>query len=132
MENTLVLIKPDAVKRRLIGQILYEYERNGLEVIKMRMLLPSLAKAEKHYAVHSDKPFYGTLLNYITSGQVVAVLLQGEDAVQRVRKINGATDPRQAAENTIRYLYGINKTENAVHASDSLENAGKEDVIWFD
>lgn len=131
MEKTLVLIKPDAVRRNLIGQILHEYERNGLEVIKLNMQLPSLTIAEEHYAVHSDKPFYGILLNYITSGQVVAVLLQGNDAVRRVRQINGATDPKQADDNTIRYLYGINKTENAVHASDSLENVEKEAAIWF-
>ncbi|MDN6196024.1 MAG: nucleoside-diphosphate kinase [Atopostipes suicloacalis] len=131
IEQTLALIKPDAVERNLIGKILSEYEEHQLKIIKMKMLTPSKELASKHYAEHKEKSFYDDLMYYITSGPVVAFILEGKDAVSRVRKLNGATDPKEAAQNTIRSLYGIDLSHNTVHASDSLENAKKEQEIWF-
>lgn len=131
MEQTLVLIKPDAVQRNLIGSILTEYERNDLEIIKMEMLTASKEIAKQHYAEHQNKSFYQELIDYITSGPLVALILEGEEAIKRVRKINGATNPKNALDNTIRSLYGLSLSNNTVHASDSKENAKKEIAIWF-
>lgn len=130
-EQTLVLIKPDAVERNLIGKILNEYERNGLEIIEMKMLTASTAIAEAHYAEHKEKPFFSDLVEYITSGPLVAFILEGDDAVKRVRSLNGATNPKDAVDNTIRALYGISLSNNTVHASDSPASAKKEIAIWF-
>lgn len=130
-EETLVLIKPDAVERNLIGKILMEYERNGLKIIQMKILMPSKEIAETHYAEHKGKAFFKDLLEYITSGPVVALILKGEDAVNRVRILNGATNPRKAADNTIRALYALTLEKNSVHASDSLNSAKKEISVWF-
>lgn len=130
-EQTLVLIKPDAVERNLIGKILSEYERNGLEVVKMKLLTASTEIAEAHYAEHKAKPFFKDLVEYITSGPLVAFILEGEDAIKRVRALNGATNPADAVDNTIRALYGISLSNNTVHASDSPESAKKEIAIWF-
>lgn len=131
MEQTLVLIKPDAVERNLIGKILSEYERNGLKIVEMQLLTASKTIAVAHYAEHEGKPFYDELIDYITGGPLVAFVLEGEDAIQRVRALNGATDPKDAADNTIRALYGIDLSNNTVHASDSAESAKKEISIWF-
>ena len=131
MEQTLVLIKPDAVERNLIGKILSEYERNGLEIAEMQLLTPSKETAAAHYAEHEGKPFYEELIDYITGGPLVAFVLEGEDAIARVRTLNGATDPKDAVDNTIRALYGIDLSNNTVHASDSAESAKKEISIWF-
>lgn len=131
MEQTLVLIKPDAVERNLIGKILSEYERNGLKIVEMQLLTASKTIAAAHYAEHEGKPFYDELIDYITGGPLVAFVLEGEDAIQRVRALNGATDPKDAADNTIRALYGIDLSNNTVHASDSAESAKKEISIWF-
>ncbi len=130
-EKTLVLIKPDAVKKNLIGQILHEYERNGLEIAELKMMDASKETAETHYAEHADKPFYGELIDFITSGPLVAVIIEGENAIARVRHINGATNPDEADDNTIRALYATDVSENAVHASDSVESAEKEVNTWF-
>lgn len=131
MEQTLVLIKPDAVERNLIGKILSEYERNGLKIVEMQLLTASKTIAAAHYAEHEGKPFYDELIDYITGGPLVAFVLEGEDAIQRVRALNGATDPKDAGDNTIRALYGIDLSNNTVHASDSAESAKKEISIWF-
>lgn len=131
MEQTLVLIKPDAVERNLIGKILSEYERNGLKIVEMQLLTASKTIAAAHYAEHEGKPFYDELIDYITGGPLVAFVLEGEDAIQRVRALNGATDPKDAGDNTIRALYGIDLSNNTVHASDSTESAKKEISIWF-
>lgn len=131
MEQTLVLIKPDAVERNLIGKILSEYERNGLKIVEMQLLTASKTIAAAHYAEHEGKPFYDELIDYITGGPLVAFVLEGENAIQRVRALNGATDPKDAADNTIRALYGIDLSNNTVHASDSAESAKKEISIWF-
>lgn len=130
-EQTLVLIKPDAVERNLIGKILSEYERNGLKIVEMKLLNATTEIAKKHYAEHIEKPFFNDLVEYITSGPLVALILEGEDAIRRVRALNGATNPTDASDNTIRALYGISLSNNTVHASDSPESAVKEIAIWF-
>ena len=130
-EKTLVLIKPDAVERNLIGRILTEYERNHLKVIKMKMIDVPREIAEKHYAEHKQKPFFDSLVSYLTRSPIVALILEGENVVERVRVLNGATDPEDAEDNTIRSLYGIQLSENTVHASDSLASARREMAIWF-
>lgn len=130
-EQTFVLIKPDAVERNLIGKILSEYERNGLEVVEMKLLNATNEIAEEHYSEHMGKPFFNNLLEYITSGPLVALVLEGEDAVSRVRALNGATNPKDAVDNTIRALYGISLSNNTVHSSDSPESAKREIAIWF-
>lgn len=131
MESTLVIIKPDAVERNLIGNIIAIYEKNDLIVSNLKMLRPSLNQAEEHYAEHKGKSFYNKLIDYITSGPIVLVLLEGEDALVRARHLNGATDPNEAEKNTIRQLYALDKTKNSVHASDSKASAQKERAIWF-
>lgn len=131
IEQTLVLIKPDAVERDLIGKILTEYERNGLEIVAMKLLTATTEIAKSHYSEHIKKPFFDDLVEYITSGPLVAFILEGENAISRVRALNGATNPEEAADNTIRALYGISLSNNTVHASDSPESAKKEIDIWF-
>jgi len=130
-EQTLVLLKPDAVKRNLIGKILTEYERNGLEIAEMKMMIATTDIAEQHYREHKEKSFYNDLINYITSGPLVALIIEGVDSINRVRNINGATDPEDSGDNTIRALYGLSLSKNTVHASDSPESAKKEINIWF-
>lgn len=131
MEKTLVLIKPDATERNLIGKILTEYERNDLKVTEMKMMTATEEIAGKHYSEHVDKPFYQDLIDYIVSDSLVALVLEGENAINRVRDLNGATNPEDATDNTIRSLYGIDLSNNTVHASDSAESAEKEISIWF-
>ncbi|WP_018659704.1 nucleoside-diphosphate kinase [Allofustis seminis] len=131
MEKTFVIIKPDGVKRHLIGQILHEYERNGLEIADMKMIHADVDTVKAHYAEHVEKPFFQELVDYLTSGPIVILVLQGEDAVARVRALNGATNPEEAGVNTIRALYAVSLSENTVHASDSLESAEREIGIWF-
>ncbi|MBT2732045.1 nucleoside-diphosphate kinase [Carnobacterium sp. ISL-102] len=131
-EKTLVLIKPDAVERNLIGSILVEYERNGLKVLDMKLINASTEMAEQHYAEHTGKPFFNRLVSYLTRSPLVALVLEGENAVSRVRALNGTTDPENSQDNTIRALYGLSMAENTVHASDSLESAVRERSIWFD
>jgi|SRR5690625_4221672 len=131
-EKTLVLIKPDAVERNLIGKILNEYERNGLKISDMKMMTATTEIAEKHYAEHKEKPFFGELVSYITSAPLVAFVIEGENAISRVRALNGATNPEDAEDNTIRALYGVSLSENTVHSSDSPESAEREISIWFE
>lgn len=131
IEQTLVLIKPDAVERNLIGKILSEYERNGLKVIDMKLMTVTNEIAKAHYIEHKEKPFFGELVDYITSGPLVALILEGEEAIRRVRALNGATNPKDAVDNTIRALYGLSLENNTVHASDSSKSAEKEIAIWF-
>lgn len=130
-EKTLVIIKPDGVERNLIGKILTEYERNGLVVDQLEMLTASKETAQEHYNEHKDKPFFNDLVDYITGGPSVVFTLTGENAIERVRKINGATNPEDADDNTIRALYGVDLSHNTVHASDSAESAEREINIWF-
>ena len=131
MERTLVLIKPDGVERKLIGQIISIYERKGLDIIALKFIKPSKEIAEKHYIEHQDKPFFTELVNFITRGKVCAMIIEGDNVVKLVRKINGATDPAEAETGTIRGLFALSKSENIVHASDSSGSAEREIKIWF-
>lgn len=131
MEHTLVIIKPDAVERNLIGQIIDTYERNNLKVIQMNMIKPTLEQVKKHYSEHQGKYFYDRLVEYLTSGDVVVLLLEGKRAIDRVRKLNGNTNPQEAEEGTLRKRFGIDLTRNSVHASDSEEKVAYESAIWL-
>ncbi|PKK38914.1 Nucleoside diphosphate kinase [Clostridiaceae bacterium JG1575] len=131
MEQSLILIKPDAVTHHLIGAIIGRYEEEGLTVSALQMLRPTQELAVAHYAEHQGKPFYEALLSFITSGDVVALILSGEDAIARVRLLNGATDPQKADAGTLRALYGEDPMHNVVHASNSSANAQREIALWF-
>ena len=131
MEETLVLIKPDGVKRQLCGEILSRYERKGLEIKAMKLLQTPQELAEEHYAEHKDKPFFGELVDFITSGPVLAFILGGQNAVASVRAINGATNPLKATPGSIRGDYALTLDSNVVHASDSAESAAREMKLWF-
>lgn len=131
MERSLVLIKPDAVERNLIGKVISYYEEAGLKVVNIKMLQISRELAEKHYECHKGKDFYEKLIKYITRSPLCAMIVEGNDAIERVRKINGATRPDEAEYGTIRRAIGIDGTENSVHSSDSLENAQYEIKLWF-
>ena len=130
-EKSLVLIKPDAVERNLIGKILTIYEDNNLKIRDMKLTKVSREVAEAHYIEHKGRDYYERLIAYITRSPVVAVVLEGEDAIALVRKLNGKTNPAEAEEGTVRKLYGLATNENSVHASDSPENAKREISIWF-
>lgn len=131
MEKTLVLIKPDAVERNLIGAITKIYEENNLKVKNLKIEQISEELASKHYEEHKEKSFYKELIEYITRSPLVAMILEGENAVAKVREINGKTNPENAAEGTIRKLYAIDGSENSVHSSDSIESANREITLWF-
>jgi len=130
-EQTLVLIKPDAVRRGLVGEILARYERKGLTIVAMdqRVVDPTLSDA--HYAEHVEKPFYPALREFITGGSLVAMVLAGDAAVDVVRAMNGATDGRKAAAGTVRGDLALSTSENLVHGSDSAEAAQREIALWF-
>lgn len=130
-EKTMVLIKPDGVKRNIIGNIISCYEANGLKVIEIKMMKATREIAEKHYSQHKGKNFYEELIEFITRSPLCAIILTGEDAIKKVRKINGATSPDDAEEGTIRHRYARSKTENCVHASDNVESAEAELKLWF-
>ncbi|MEZ7577695.1 nucleoside-diphosphate kinase [Veillonella sp. 27098_8_77] len=131
MEETLVLIKPDGVKRHICGEILTRYERKGLQIKAMKLLQAPNELAEEHYAEHKDKPFFGELVDFITSGPVLAFVLAGKNAVTSVRNINGATNPIDATPGSIRGDYALTMDSNVVHASDSVESAAREIQLWF-
>ena len=131
MEETLVLIKPDGVKRHICGEILTRYERKGLQIKAMKLLQAPNELAEEHYAEHKDKPFFGELVDFITSGPVLAFVLAGKNAVTSVRNINGATNPIDATPGSIRGDYALTMDSNVVHASDSVESAAREIHLWF-
>lgn len=131
MERSLVLVKPDAMERGLAGAILARLQAEGLKLTALRMLHLDKATAERHYAVHRDKPFFGELVEYITSTPIVAAVFQGDDAIARIRRVMGATNPANADEGTIRKDYGIDVQRNSTHASDSPENAEIEIAIYF-
>ncbi|REF35352.1 nucleoside-diphosphate kinase [Thermasporomyces composti] len=130
-ERTLVLLKPDAVRRGLVGEILSRYERKGLSIVAMEMRTIDGAMADQHYAEHVDKPFYPPLREFVTSGPLVAAVLEGDDAIEVVRLLNGATDARKAAAGTIRGDLALSNRENLVHGSDSPEAAKREIALWF-
>lgn len=131
MERTLIIIKPDAVQRGLVGQIIHRFERRGLRIaaLKFMQITPDLAR--RHYAVHEGKPFYEPLVNYITSGPVAVMLLEGKDAIQVARRTMGATNPAQADPGTIRADFGLEVGRNLVHGSDSPQTAAFEIPLFF-
>ena len=131
IERTLVLIKPDGVQRQLVGRVLSRYEERGLKIIGLKLVHIDRALAEAHYAVHRDKPFFAGLVAFITTGPLVAVALEGPDAIAIVRTINGATRPAQAAPGTIRGDFAVETAQNLVHASDGPETAVQELALWF-
>ena len=131
MESTLLILKPDAVRRGLIGEILARVERKGLRVDAMRQFRIDRELAERHYAEHREKPFFGELVEFITGGDAVVAKLSGRDAVSVLRTLVGATDPAKSAPGTIRGDYGIEITENLVHGSDSPESARRELALFF-
>ncbi len=132
VENTYVMIKPDGVARGLVGEVIGRFERKGMTLEKMRMLTISREMAGRHYAEHTEKPFFGELVDFITSGPVVAMEWSGESAVSVARTLMGGTNPAEAAPGTIRGDFGVIITHNIVHGSDSVESAGRELSIFFD
>jgi nucleoside-diphosphate kinase len=131
MEKSLVLIKPDAMERGLACTILGRLESKGLKLRALKLLQVDEELAGKHYAVHKEKPFYKELVDYITSTPIVAAVLSGENAVEHIRKLMGATDPSKADPGTIRRDFGLDIQRNSTHASDSVENAEKEINLFF-
>jgi nucleoside-diphosphate kinase len=131
IERSVVLIKPDGVERNIIGNIISCYEANGLKIVELKLMKATREIAEKHYCQHKGKDFYEELITFITRSPLCAIILKGDDAVARIRSINGATSPTDAAEGTIRHRYARSKTENCVHASDTVESAKEEIELWF-
>ncbi len=131
MERSLVLIKPDAMPRGLAGTIISRLEKEGLKLVALRMLHMDRALAERHYAIHRDKPFFEGLVDYIISTPIVASVFEGEGAVELIRKVMGATDPARAEAGTIRGDFGLDIQRNSTHASDSVENAETEIKLFF-
>lgn len=131
MERTLVLVKPDAVQRGLIGEVIGRIEKTGLKLVALKMIHMDRGLAEKHYAIHQGKPFFEGLVSFITSSPLVAAVFEGPNAVEVVRKTMGATDPVKAAPGTIRGDFALDIGRNAVHGSDSKENAEKEISLFF-
>ena len=131
VETTLSILKPDAVERNLVGQIIAHFEQNGLRPVAIRRTWLSRAEAEAFYAVHSHRSFFGELVEYMTRSPVVILALRGEDAVLRNRELMGATNPANAAEGTIRKLFALSVGENSVHGSDGPEAATREIALFF-
>jgi nucleoside-diphosphate kinase len=131
MQRTLILLKPDCVHRRLIGAILQRFEQKGLRPVGLKFVQASRALAEKHYAVHKGKPFYDSLLAFLTAGPTVAVVFEGREAVAAARNLMGPTDGVKAPPGTIRGDFAISVQNNLVHGSDSPENAATEIALWF-
>jgi nucleoside-diphosphate kinase len=130
-QRTLVLLKPDAVRRGLVGEIVRRYEAKGLRIVAMDLRQIDAAMADRHYAEHVDRDFYPPLRDFVTSGPLVAMVLEGDEAVEVVRALNGATDGRKAAPGTIRGDLSLSNRENLVHGSDSPESAARETALWF-
>jgi len=131
VQRTLVLVKPDGVQRGLAGEIISRMERKGLKITALKMLQMDKALAERHYDVHRDKPFFSSLVKFITSGPVVAAVVEGREAVEVVRRMMGETDPLKSAPGTIRGDFGLELEQNLIHGSDSEENAEKEIANFF-
>lgn len=131
MEKTFVIVKPDGVERGLIGEVISRYERKGLKVVACKMLRADRATLERHYIEHRDKPFYEELVSYMMRGDILVMVVEGNNAIKLVRNINGKTNPVEAEPGTIRGDYANTMTENIVHASDSPESAEREISIWF-
>jgi len=131
MERTLILAKPDAYARNLTGEILARFERKGLRPVALRVMTMTRADAERHYAEHLEKPFFGELADFITSGPLVAMVLEGQSAIVAARQVIGATNPLEAAPGSIRGEFAVATGENLVHGSDSPESAAREIDIFF-
>lgn len=131
MERTYLMVKPDGVQRGLVGEIISRFEKKGLKIVGLKMLIIPRETAEKHYGEHAGKPFFGPLVDYITSGPVVAMVLEGKDVVATAREMMGATNPLKAAQGTIRATYGMDLGRNIIHGSDSVASADREIEIFF-
>jgi nucleoside-diphosphate kinase len=131
MDRTLILVKPDAFARSLTGEIIARFERKGLRIVALRHMTVSIELAERHYAEHAEKPFFGELVAFITSGPIVAMVLEGVDAVKAARQLIGATNPLDAAPGSIRGDFAIEMGQNMVHGSDSPESADRESALFF-
>ena len=131
MSRTLVLVKPDAFERGLTGEVLARFERKGMRPVAMRLMLVEEELAHRHYAEHAEKPFFGELISFIIRGPLVAMVLEGTDAVDAVRQMIGATNPLEAAPGSIRGDFATEVTFNLVHGSDSDESATREIELWF-
>ena len=131
MEKTLSIIKPDAVERNLDNEIKEMFRNNGFRIVKEKKIQIEKSEAEKFYKIHETKPFYNELCTYLSSGPIVVMILESENAVKENRKLMGATNPKDAEENTIRKLFGVSIDKNSVHGSDSIENAKKEIEFFF-
>jgi len=132
VQKTFVILKPDAVQRQLVGELVARFERHGLKIVAMKFMQVSTDLAQRHYAVHRERPFFNDLIAYITSGPVVAMVAEGPSAIQMVRNMVGATNPLEAAPGSIRGDYGMQIGRNLVHASDGPETAQTEVAMWFD
>ncbi len=131
MDRTLILVKPDAFARCLTGEIVARFERKGLKIVAMRHMTVDRELAERHYAEHSERPFFGELVEFITSGPIVAMVLEGVEAVRAARQVIGATNPLEAETGSIRGDYAIEMGQNMVHGSDSPESAAREAELFF-
>ena len=132
MDRTLILVKPDAFARSLTGEIVARFERKGLKIVAMRSMTVTRELAERHYAEHAERPFFGELVDFITSGPIVAMVLEGQDAVKAARQLIGATNPLEAAPGSIRGDFAIEMGTNMVHGSDSPESAAREAALFFE
>jgi nucleoside-diphosphate kinase len=130
-ERTLILVKPDAFERRLTGEVISRFERKGLSLVALKQMVANDATANEHYAEHAEKPFFGELVEFITGGPLVALVLEGPNAIKAARQVIGATDPVEADAGSIRGEFGTEVTFNLVHGSDSPESAARETKIWF-
>jgi nucleoside-diphosphate kinase len=131
MDRTLILVKPDAFARGLTGEIVARFERKGLKIVALRSMTVARELAERHYAEHAERPFFGELVDFITSGPIVAMVLEGNDAVAAARQLIGATNPLEAATGSIRGDFAIEMGQNMVHGSDSPESAARESELFF-
>ena len=131
MDRTLILVKPDAFERRLTGEVIARFERKGLTIAALKHMTVSRETAEEHYAEHFDKPFFGDLVEFITGGPLVAMVLEGHEAVAAARQVIGATNPVEAAPGSIRGDFGLEVQTNLVHGSDSAESAAREAGLFF-
>jgi nucleoside-diphosphate kinase len=131
MDRTLILVKPDAFERNLSGEIIARFERKGLRIAAMKHMTVSRELAEQHYAEHSERPFFGELVDFITGGPLVALVLEGHEAVKAARQVIGATNPLEAAPGSIRGDYALEVGKNMVHGSDSPESAARETGLFF-
>ena len=131
IEKTFILVKPDGVKKNLVGNILARFEAKGLKIVALKMIVAPKEGAETHYAEHKEKPFFGELVDFITSSPLVAAVIEGENAIKAVRQLNGATNPLEAVPGSIRGDYALSIGENIVHGSDSPEAAAREIANWF-